>query len=141
MPVICSRMTRLIGVDALLHDRNSGRIRDDDQPDADASRTGTTTTSSDDSGTSWRSARMMPPTHMIGAAIISVNVMQHQHLDLLDVVGGSGDQRRRAELADLPGGEGLDLDEDRAAQVAAERHRRAGAEVDRGDRARRSAPA
>ena len=32
-------------------------------------------TSSDaDSGTSWRSARMMPPTHMIGAETISVKV-------------------------------------------------------------------
>ena len=36
---------------------------------------GTATSSSDDSGTSWLSARMMPPTHMIGADSSSVNVM------------------------------------------------------------------
>ena len=37
--------------------------------------TGTMTSSSADSGTSCRSARMMPPTHMIGADTISVNVI------------------------------------------------------------------
>jgi len=36
---------------------------------------GTATSTSEDSGTSWFSARMMPPTHMIGAATISVNVI------------------------------------------------------------------
>src|SRR5664280_3436145 len=38
---------------------------------------------------------------------------QDQHLDLLDVVGGARDQRRRAEAADLAGGETQHLVEDR----------------------------
>ena len=37
--------------------------------------TGTATSSSDDSGTFWFSARMIPPTHMIGADSSRVNVM------------------------------------------------------------------
>ena len=37
--------------------------------------TGTATSSNEDSGTSWLSARMMPPTHMIGADTISVKVI------------------------------------------------------------------
>ncbi len=60
---------------------------------------------------------------------------QHQHLDLLDVVGGPGDQRRRAEVPDLLGREVLHPAEDARAHVAAERHRRPGSKVDGGDRA------
>ncbi len=43
-----------------------------------------------------------------------------QLLDLLDVVGGAGDQRGRPEAVDLALRIGLDLLEDRVAQVAAE---------------------
>ncbi len=52
----------------------------------------------------------------------------HQHLDLLDVVGDPGDQRRRPELADLAGRVVGDLVEQIATQVAPERHRRLGTE-------------
>ncbi len=45
---------------------------------------------------------------------------QHQHLDLLHVVGGAGDQRRRAELAHLAGGELLHPAKIAAADVAAD---------------------
>jgi hypothetical protein len=57
----------------------------------------------------------------------------HQQLHLLDVVGGAGDQRGRAEPGDLAGGVLADPVEDRRAHVAAERHRGARAEVDRAD--------
>jgi hypothetical protein len=55
--------------------RNSGRIRTMMAPTAVIS-TGTITSSEADSGTSWRNARMIPPTHMIGADTMSVNVMR-----------------------------------------------------------------
>ena len=54
--------------------RNSGRIREMMNVSMTAS-TGTATSSSDDSGTFWFSARMMPPTQMIGADSSRVNVM------------------------------------------------------------------
>jgi hypothetical protein len=54
--------------------RNSGRIRITIRPTTRI-MTGSTTTSSDDSAASWRSASTMPPTHMIGAATIIVNVI------------------------------------------------------------------
>ncbi len=54
--------------------RNSGRIREMMTATITPSA-GTATSSSEDSGTSWFSARMMPPTHMIGAATIMVNVI------------------------------------------------------------------
>ena len=38
--------------------------------------TGMQTTISQERPTSWRSAMMMPPTHMIGAAIIIVHVIR-----------------------------------------------------------------
>ena len=83
---------------------------------------------------------MMPPTHMIGADDHQRAGHQHQHLHLLDVVGVAGDQRRRAELADLAGGERADPVEDRAPRTSRpKRHRGPGAEVDGGDRCRRSA--
>ena len=106
MPVICSRSTRLTRVDARPASAGtaapSGAMisaDDDDQHRHDDQR------AAPDSGTSWRSAMMMPPTHMIGADDHQREGHQHQHLHLLDVVGGAGDQRRRAELADLAGRE------------------------------------
>ncbi len=60
---------------------------------------------------------------------------QHQHLDLLDVVGGAGDEGRGAELADLAGGEALDAVEDGGADVAADGHGGARPVVDGADRA------
>ncbi len=74
MPAICSRITRLTRSMRTCMDRKSGRIRDT-MSVISTIRTGTTTTSSPESGTSWLSARMMPPTHMIGAETMSVNVI------------------------------------------------------------------
>ena len=71
-PVICSRSTRLIRSIRSCISRNLGRIRLMISVTAIPS-TGTATSSSEDSGTSWFRARMMPPTHMIGADTISVN--------------------------------------------------------------------
>ena len=65
---------------------------------------------------------MMPPTHMIGAVISMVQVSLHEQLDLLDVVGGAGQQRRRAEASGLLRREPGDVVEDRRPQVAAEPH-------------------
>ena len=56
-----------------------------------------------------------------------------EHLHLLHVVGDAGDQRRRAERADLACRVAGHLVEQRGADVAAEAHRHAGAEVDGGD--------
>ncbi len=54
--------------------RNSGRSRRTIRPTLMPS-TGTTASSTDDSGTSRPSAITMPPTHMIGADTISVNAI------------------------------------------------------------------
>ena len=74
MPVICSRSTRLTVSTRFCMVRNSGRIFRTIRLTAMPS-SGTTTSSSDDSGTSWPSAITMPPTHMIGAATISVKLI------------------------------------------------------------------
>ena len=54
-------------------DLNNGRIREMIAT-THTSRTGTITRSRDERYTSWRRAMMMPPKHMIGAAIIIVKV-------------------------------------------------------------------
>ncbi len=54
---------------------------------------------------------------------------QCQHLDLLDVVRGPGDQRGCAEPADLADGERLHLVEQCRPEITPERHRRLGAEI------------
>src|SRR5699024_11122990 len=59
---------------------------------------------------------------------------QHQHLHLLDVVGGAGDEGGCAVAAHLLGGEAVHAGVDRAADVPARAHRDPGAEPDRGDR-------
>lgn len=74
MPVICSRSTRFTVSTRFCMVRKSGRSLRMIRLTATAS-TGTTPSSSDDSGTSWPSAMMMPPTHMIGAETIIVNVI------------------------------------------------------------------
>lgn len=66
-----------------------------------------------------------------------VEAHQDQHLDLLHVVGGAGDQGGRAELPQLAGREALHPVEDRGADVAADRHRGPRAVVHRADRAGR----
>ena len=73
MPVICSRITRLIRSIRCCIERNSGRIRTMSVPMI-STRIGTITRISVDSGTSWCSASAMPPKHMIGAETIRVNV-------------------------------------------------------------------
>lgn len=54
--------------------RNSGRILRTIS-ETETPSTGTTASSTADSGTSWPSAMMMPPKHMIGADTISVNAI------------------------------------------------------------------
>ncbi len=75
LPVICSRSTRFTVSRRSCMVRNSGRslrtIKVTQMP-----RTGTTATSTADSGTSRPSASTMPPTHMIGADTIRVNVIR-----------------------------------------------------------------
>ena len=78
---------------------------------------------------------MMPPTHMIGAAtsivqVISTSICTCCTSLVVRVISEGAPKwaTSRAENA-------ADLVEDRAAHVAAEAHRRPGAEVDRGDRA------
>src|SRR5487761_251591 len=51
------------------------------------------------------------------------NVCRSEELDLLDVVGVARDERRGAELVQLPRGECLHLPKDGAAQVPADTHR------------------
>lgn len=75
LPVICSRSTRFTVSRRVCMVRNSGRILRTISETA-MPRTGTTASSTADSGTSWPSAMMMPPTHMIGADTISVNAMR-----------------------------------------------------------------
>ena len=112
--MICSRMIAVDGVDPLLHQPEQRAHLDDDHDPILTASVGTTITIRVDSVTSCRSAKMMPPTHMIGAAIMKRERHEHQHLDLLDVVGRASDQRRGAELGDLARRERLDLAEDRA---------------------------
>ena len=59
----------------------------------------------------------------------------HEQLDLLNVVGGAGEERRRAEPGGLLGRQARHVVEDRRAHVAAEPHARARSVVDRPDRA------
>ena len=72
--MICSRSTWLIVSSRSCTCRNSGRIREMIS-DRMMPSNGTATSSRDDSGTFWFSARMIPPTHMIGADSSRVNVM------------------------------------------------------------------
>ena len=51
---------------------------------------------------------------------------EHEHLDLLNVVGGTGDQGARPEDGDLTLGEVSDPPEDESAQIASHAQRRAG---------------
>ncbi len=74
MPVICSRRTRLTVSILVCMERNSGRSRRTSTVTT-APSTGTTTSSSADSGTSWLRAMITPPKHMIGAATIRVKLI------------------------------------------------------------------
>ncbi len=74
MPVICSRMIRLTASIRVCMPRNCGRILPTSTVTT-APSAGTTASSRPDSGTSWLSAMTTPPTHMIGAATISVKVI------------------------------------------------------------------
>src|SRR5665648_583286 len=58
---------------------------------------------------------------------------EHHHLHLLHVVGGAGDQRRRAEVVDLGLREALDAAEQGSTHVAAEGHGDLGAPIHRHD--------
>ena len=55
--------------------------------------TGTDTQISQESPASSRTAKMMPPMHMIGVDTMKLSVISTQHLHLLHVVGVAGDQR------------------------------------------------
>ncbi|CAM5288453.1 hypothetical protein SCALM49S_08644 [Streptomyces californicus] len=72
LPVICSRSTRFTPSSRSCMVRNSGRILFTIRP-TETPSTGTTASSTAESGTSCPSAMMMPPTHMIGADTIRVN--------------------------------------------------------------------
>src|SRR6185312_8840980 len=62
-----------------------------------------------------------------------VQAHEHEHLDLLDIVGAARDQRGGPELVDLPGGEPGHGMEDATADVAPDGHGGVGPEVDGGD--------
>ena len=132
-PERVSRMTWLIRSSLTWMARNNGMARLMTRPMTPA-MSGRTTTSRPDNGTSVRRAMMIPPTIRIGAETMTVRPTNTTQLDLLDVVRVAGDQRRRPELVDLDLGEGLDLREDRAADVAPEPIGDPRAEVDGGDR-------
>ena len=104
MPVICSRSTRLIWSMRVCSSRNFGTIRtmispmattqhrhadrhQPGQPGVLAQRHDHAADAHDRRGDEHRARH------------------QHEHLDLLHVVGVAGDQRRRAEPVDLAGGE------------------------------------
>ncbi len=74
MPASVSRMTWLIRSSLTCMARKSGMARDMTVP-MKMAMIGRTTTSRSDSGPSWRTARMIPPTAMIGAVIITVRSM------------------------------------------------------------------
>ena len=76
-----------------------------------------------------------PPTHMIGAATSIVQVISTSICTCCTSLVVRVISDGRAEAGDLAGGELADPVEDRGAHVAAEAHRGARAEVDRGDRA------
>ena len=88
-----------------------------------AIREGIATSMITDRPASSRTAKTMPKSIVIGAAIIIVQASTNQHLNLLDVVGDAGDQRRCAEVANFALGVAVDLPEDVAPNVASEAHR------------------
>ena len=135
-PERVSRITRLIRSIFFWRARNSGIALYITVP-MSAIMIGMITSRTPDSGTSWRSAMIRPPTTRIGAEIIMGQREQEDLLDLLDVVGVAGDEAGRAERVDLDLGERLDLAEDAAPDVPAEGHRDLGAPVDADDRRRR----
>ena len=73
-PARVSRITWLMRSRRIWLVRNSGMARLMVSPMTMASA-GSTTSSSPDSGTSWRSAMMIPPTTRIGAEMITVRAM------------------------------------------------------------------
>jgi len=74
MPVICSRSTRLMESIRSCISRNPGIMRET-TPHRQSTRTGRATASSQASPPSWRTARMIPPTAVTGAARARVVVM------------------------------------------------------------------
>ena len=102
-------------------------------PTATAS-TGTITSSSEDSGTSRFSARMIPPTHMIGADTISVSVITTSiwicWTSLVVRVISDGVPNWPTSRAE----KSCTRWKTAGADVAADRHRGAGAVVHRADR-------
>ena len=134
MPVICSRSTRLTQSMRSCISRNCGIIRRMIRPIA-TTITGTLTSISQDRPTSSRSAMMMPPTHMIGAATSIVQVITTSICTcctslVVRVIsdGAPNCPTSRAENSPTRWKIG-------AAQVAAEAHRGPRAEVDGDDRA------
>ena len=114
--------------------RNCGIIFDTISAIA-ATSTVTLTTISQDSPRSSRSAMMMPPTHMIGAVTINVQVSRTSICTcctslVVRVISDGAPKCVISRAENEP-----DPVEDRGAGVAAEAHGRPGSEVDRGDRA------
>ena len=96
---------------------------------------GTATSSSDDSGTFWFSARMIPPTHMIGADSSRVNVMIASIWTcwtslVVRVISDAAPKWLTSRSENISTRRNIALP-----HVAAEGHRDPRAEVDRADRA------
>ena len=96
---------------------------------------GTATSSSDDSGTFWFSARMIPPTHMIGADSSRVNVMSASIWTcwtslVVRVISDAVPRWFTSRSENISTRRKIALPD-----IAAEGHRDLGAEVDRADRA------
>ena len=118
-PLSISRVTWLMRSIFFCIDMKSGMARVITRP-MKTPMTGMATRMTAESGTLRRSAMMMPPMAIIGAAMHDVEHHQHHHLHLLHVVGGARDERRRAEAVDLGLREALHAAEQGAAHVAAE---------------------
>ena len=117
-------------VDAVLHDPER-RDHPGHHGAHGQDRTGMLTASSQARPPSWRTAMTTPPMTVTGRRQGQVGRHHDQHLDLLDVVGDPGDERRGAEAVDLPGREAGDPVEEAVAHVPAEAHGHLGGEVDR----------
>ena len=134
MPVSCSRSTRFTVSIRFCICRNSGTIRTVIRPDGDQQHR-------DTDGNQPGQLDVLPDRHdhpadtQHGRRHQHGGAHQHQLLDLLDVVGGPGDQAGSPESGDFLLGEFPHPGEDGAAEVTAHPHGRFGREVHGDNRA------
>ncbi len=102
MPVICSRSTPLTRSTRACISWNVGTMRDTSEPRM-ITAAGIANTRMIESCALSRTAMIDPITMVSGDGDHHRGGEHDEHLDLLDVVGDAGDQRRCAELADLSG--------------------------------------